>query len=85
MKEETMLEVFRIARDVAVANHEHQVKRSDMAKAMSNLGRGMASDDSPRQEPPSTQALFEESYRFMASELSTLKNAGHAASEKNEP
>jgi len=85
MKEETRLELLRIARDMAVASHKHEMERSDMAKTRAALERSRASDDAPPKEPPSIQALFEESYRFMASEFSTVKNSGHTAAEKNEP
>lgn len=70
MKEETMLEVFRIARDLAVADHQNRLKRSDTAKAQAAIKRAL---DNAEFEAPTVHDLFVESYRFMTSELSALQ------------
>lgn len=68
-----MLEVFRIARDLAVADHQHRMERSSAAKSLAALdaARGKERPD----DPPTLHELFVTSYRFMTSELSTLKKS----------
>lgn len=72
MKEASLLEIFCIARDLAVADHQHRLRRSDMAKGLDALRR--ADENTPPTDPPTIHELFVESYRFMASELSALQD-----------
>lgn len=80
MKEDVMLEVFRIARDLAVAEHKHDVDRSPTAKALSGLWQGLEKeegDPTPRTVWPTPIAdTFERAYRFMASELAAAEKPG---------
>lgn len=76
MEKDSIIELFRIARDMAVAQHRHEVEMAERFNSYRALnGVREKYDDGgenlPKVDPRSIDEIFIATYRFMREELQT--------------
>jgi hypothetical protein len=78
MTRDTQLELFRIARDIAVAQHKHLMERSAERRVFDRVAERKALE-AGGEPAPTVQECFVEAYRFMTSELAAAADPDEAS------